>query len=405
MDSSHQVFHCKDLQGDLPFPEARAGGTIHVNAPHVDTVAFALSIPGACEPGEDPKDAGGSRADSNSVRGMLLFDCVVGLKHAPAMDTDVLRTLGPFYWEKVGKRYAAREAVLYLVGFLAPLSALCISLAGAHTQDDVDISAATVVEAGLCTVWILRQLLHERRQCTARSTVWDHLNDVWNIVDLLVFTLWGATVGLFFAQELWWCKQAAAATVLTAYLKCAHFAQALPGLGRLVQLVLSVVLSMKNFLALLSLAVVGLGLAFMLVFGVVHTSVLGSVGDASSSSSVLDLQNDSSIAESAQGIAIDMEFGSVPISLFRSFTTILGDFDAETLWLRGSPAVAVFMVAMVFGNIVMLNLLIAIVSDEFEQFMERADLEAQLALAAICEEARQVLQVSTPFLVVSPELS
>ena len=95
----------------------------------------------------------------------------------------------------------------------------------------------------------------------------------------------------------------------------------------------------------------------------------------------------------------------MPISLFRSFTTILGDFDAETLWLRGSPAVAVFMVAMIFGNIVMLNLLIAIVSDEFEQFTERADLEAQLALAAICEEARHVLQVGISFLVVSPELS
>ena len=41
----------------------------------------------------------------------------------------------------------------------------------------------------------------------------------------------------------------------------------------------------------------------------------------------------------------------------------------------------------------MLNLLIAIVSDEFEQFMGRADLEEQLALAGICEDARHVLQV------------
>ena len=67
----------------------------------------------------------------------------------------------------------------------------------------------------------------------------------------------------------------------------------------------------------------------------------------------------------------------MPISLFRSFTTINGDFDVETLWLRGSPAVAVFMVSLLIGNVVLLNLLIAIVSDEFDQFMERAGLEVR----------------------------
>ena len=43
----------------------------------------------------------------------------------------------------------------------------------------------------------------------------------------------------------------------------------------------------------------------------------------------------------------------------------------------------------------MLNLLIAIVSDEFDKFMERASLEAQLALAAICKDARDVMQVTS----------
>ena len=40
--------------------------------------------------------------------------------------------------------------------------------------------------------------------------------------------------------------------------------------------------------------------------------------------------------------------------------------------------------------VVLLNLLIAIVSDEFDHFMERANLEAQLALASMCKEAQQV---------------
>ena len=45
----------------------------------------------------------------------------------------------------------------------------------------------------------------------------------------------------------------------------------------------------------------------------------------------------------------------------RSFTTILGDFDVEVLYERGFGAMAVFTTAALFGNVVMLNLLIAIV--------------------------------------------
>ena len=127
----------------------------------------------------------------------------------------------------------------------------------------------------------------------------------------------------------------------------------------------------------------------MLVFSVVLVSSL----DAQDVNGGWNASNVSSGADEVP-TGDSIEFGTVPISLFRSFTTIIGDFDVETLWRRGSPAVAVFLSAVLFGNVVMLNLLIAIVSDEFEQFMERADVEAQLALAAMCEEARQVLQAS-----------
>ena len=82
----------------------------------------------------------------------------------------------------------------------------------------------------------------------------------------------------------------------------------------------------------------------------------------------------------------------------------------EVLYERGFGAMAVFTTAALFGNVVMLNLLIAIVrpsqdaaplpvlpshrgswqvSDEFDQYMERASLEALMALAMLCKEARE----------------
>ena len=97
----------------------------------------------------------------------------------------------------------------------------------------------------------------------------------------------------------------------------------------LAQLVFTVVPAMKNFMVILGLAVGGLGLAFMLVF---------SAGPYDSG------------AKETNTSQPEIEFSTVPISFFRSFTTINGDFDVETLWLTGSPAVTVFMLSLLFGN-------------------------------------------------------
>ena len=98
----------------------------------------------------------------------------------------------------------------------------------------------------------------------------------------------------------------------------------------LAQLVFTVVPAMKNFMVILGLAVGGLGLAFMLVF----------------SAGPYDSEKEKATNTSQP----EIEFSTVPISFFRSFTTINGDFDVETLWLTGSPAVTVFMLSLLFGT-------------------------------------------------------
>ena len=51
---------------------------------------------------------------------------------------------------------------------------------------------------------------------------------------------------------------------------------------------------------------------------------------------------------------------------------MLGDFDTGQLWERGGATVACFLAAIIIGNVCLLNLLIAIVSDEFESYVARA---------------------------------
>ena len=48
---------------------------------------------------------------------------------------------------------------------------------------------------------------------------------------------------------------------------------------------------------------------------------------------------------------------------------MLGDFDIAQLWYHGPASVMVFLVATVICHICLLNLLIAIVSNEFDEYM------------------------------------
>ena len=387
MNPQQPLIRPRRLEGKLvdPFAEFQSDNIVHARGPQIATEVVALSIPGLCEPGVDPTFEPGSTDAERSIRGQFLIDCVIDLKNARAIDSVPLRTLVPFMWQGFGYRYAIRGAVVYVLCFLLPLSVLCSLLAGMQTSEDVDASATptAAAAAGLTALWALRHAKHEGRQYLAAHSIAGYLGDVWNVIDVLLLLLYTATGATFLLRELWWCKQAAAVAILLAHLKAAQFFQAFPGLGRLVQLVFTVVPAMKNFMALLGLATAGLGMAFMLVF---------SAGPFARDANWLGYEYATKQQLEHEG-GQDMEFGTVPVAMFRAFTTINGDFDVSTLWLRGSPAVAVFSVALLFGNVVLLNLLIAIVSDEFDQFMERAGLEAQLALAGMCKEAREVTAV------------
>ena len=50
-------------------------------------------------------------------------------------------------------------------------------------------------------------------------------------------------------------------------------------------------------------------------------------------------------------------------------TTMLGDFDIAQLWYHGTASVFFFTAATVICHICLLNLLIAIVSHEFDEYM------------------------------------
>ena len=91
-------------------------------------------------------------------------------------------------------------------------------------------------------------------------------------------------------------------------------------------------------MAILGLAITGFGLAFMLMF---------SAGPFQDRNSMNATEN------------VDVDFGTMTGSLLRSFTTINGDFDVHMVWESGSGSLILFVVTVLVGNVVMLNLFVA----------------------------------------------
>ena len=104
------------------------------------------------------------------------------------------------------------------------------------------------------------------------------------------------------------------------------------------QLVFAVVPAIRDFMAILGLAIIGFGLAIFLVF---------SAGPFQHRNSMNATEN------------VDVDFGTMTGSLLRSFTTINGDFDVHMVWEHGSGSLFLFVMSVLVGNVVMLNLFVA----------------------------------------------
>jgi hypothetical protein len=160
-----------------PFGHFESGGTVHSGGPQIATEVVALSVLGLCQPGTDHTH---ETSDARSIEGLMFLDLVIEHKNARAIDSAPLRTLVPFLWQGFGQRYATREAILYTTGFVLPFSAMCSTLASMRTPDD-GVSTPTQVAAGLTMLWVLRQVLHEGRQCFAAGSINDYISDIWNV--------------------------------------------------------------------------------------------------------------------------------------------------------------------------------------------------------------------------------
>ena len=136
-----------------------------------------------------------------------------------------------------------------------------------------------------------------------------------------------------------------------AYINLLKYMQAFQVSGELVSMIIGITKGVQAFSAILSIIVVGFALGFFVLFENGSGIVGGVCGD-------------------------DGVFGQTDIgmSLVSGYTLMLGDFDLEQYTATSSltASIALFMTFMYLVNLVMLNLLIAIMGDIFDQIQETA---------------------------------
>ena len=137
--------------------------------------------------------------------GQYLLDCILEQKQARAIGSEALRAVVPFLWEAYGFRYAMQEWALYTSLFLTPLAVFCIRLCFAGARDDAHGDAIAISALAMAVVWVLRQLYGEVKQCAAAkhdgqgilATLSAYLGDVWNVVDVVLLSLFTLMAALF----------------------------------------------------------------------------------------------------------------------------------------------------------------------------------------------------------------
>ena len=168
----------------------------------------------------------------------------------------------------------------------------------------------------------------------------------------------------------WRSSTLIAFTLLALCIKLVSFLKVNTAMGFLVSVISTCTWSMRQFLVLMVVIVVVFGTTFQLQFASLLMSVPANSPDV--------------IAESTLGGP-----GSRGLmnSIWTSFLfAILGEFNPELFWAGGVAVMVVFVLATLLVNVVMLNILIAIVSDAFQEQREQATyLSAKLTAETIFE--------------------
>ena len=227
----------------------------------------------------------------------------------------------------------------------------------------------TAVTLSLCLYFVL----NEFSQAIQAESLREHYGGIWNVLDVLSLgsILLAYAVRFFISTES--SVLVFAVALPLAYLNTLYYMQGFEESGKLVRMIIGITKGIGSFTTILTVCLVGFSFSFFILY----TAGPGEYASAGGSGA-------------DEGDVVDGPYGlnNWAMSIFTGFLLLLGDFNAEEFSASASYGLTLtlFVVFMFFINIIMLNLLIAIMGDIFDQIQETADAQFMIARAQIVLE-------------------
>ena len=222
---------------------------------------------------------------------------------------------------------------------------------------------------------------HETGQLLRASSFNAHVKDFWNSLDVIsLFSIFAAyslralewifgAVGFLQGDgktTFYWSTTLMAVALPVTYLNTLYYMQGFDESGGLVRMIIGIIQNVRYFVMILSVCMMGFAAGFFILF------------------------------EGQDGHDGDMSYRSPAMSLLYSYEIMLAGFTLSDIDGSSNAVVTsiLFIAFTLFINIVMLNLLIAIMGDIFDRIQENAKAEFIFARAQIILEFEAVLSKS-----------
>lgn len=291
-------------------------------------------------------------------------------------NNDTIRMAVEFKWAAFACKYFERDLALYITFVLsfsvASISTLQDTPRGSDNGQPI-VSWAALVLAAVLWMWFFK---HECLQIRNRIRKQDNdkilleavrltlghffSGDIWDTLDFCMLSTSGISLVLLVVD---YCRDeeeeeeeddadhafrrsgvALSLALPCVYLNTLFYLQGYQQSGILVRMVLGITLGSRLFLLILAVIVVGFALSFYVLF--------------ETGASEDDIQG----------------YADVGSSMLSGFTLMLGDFEVDDFSASSSPnwMKFLFVIFMLLINIIMLNLLIAIMGDKYDEISENA---------------------------------
>ncbi|GMH75040.1 hypothetical protein TrLO_g8798 [Triparma laevis f. longispina] len=303
----------------------------------------------------------------------FIIDAAIATGNYTVFENQVVNVIIEHKWNTYAKRMFLKNFALDVL-LVALLTADVLTYASAAEWTDWNYALPSLV----FVLWLYFAMA-EFHQVRVADNLWDHFRDIWNVGDFL--SLFSIALGYAFRfSSLNYLSTTAFAFALPlTYLNSLYFMQGFRESGKLVRMIIRIIQNIRYFLVVLTICITGFSFAFYTLYKASETEkeIGGSV------------EVDDGGQNQVPVYGLDSPFKS----LFPPFFMMLGSFDPFEFEASLSPATTLilFVCFMIIINIVMMNLLIAIMGDTFDQIQENAMAEYLFCRASIILEFEEAM--------------